>query len=242
MGSSRELMAASVDLFLGGACVGCQRPGPALCLCCSSSLDRLPFEAQPSPSPPGLPVVFAVAEYDGVVKAALVAHKEEGRLSLARPLGRTLALSVFGVLSRARGRSADGSAGGSPGVVTLVPAPSTRRTVRERGHDPLLRITRECGRALRKSGVAAVVDPVLRVDRPVVDQAGLTAVERAANLAGAFAVRPRRRLDGRCVVVVDDICTTGATAAEAARATSAAGANVLGVAVIAATTRRRPPA
>lgn len=238
MGSSRELMAASVDLFLGGACVGCRRPGPALCLCCSSSLDRLPSEARPSPAPPGLPVVFAVAEYDAVVKAALVAHKEEARLSLARPLGRTLALSVFGVLSRSR----SWSAAGSPGVVTLVPAPSTRRTVRERGHDPLLRITRECGRALRKSGVAAVVDPVLRVDRPVVDQAGLTAVERAANLAGAFAARPRRRLDGRCVVVVDDICTTGATAAEAARATAAAGGNVLGVAVIAATTRRRPPA
>lgn len=183
-------------------------------------------------------MVFAVADYGGVAKAALVAHKEEGRLSLARPLGRTLALSVFGVLSQSTGRSA----GGPTGVVTLVPAPSPRRTVRERGHDPLLRITRECGRALRKAGVAAVVDPVLRVDRPVADQAGLTAAERAANLADAFAARTRRRLDGRCVVVVDDICTTGATAAEASRATSAAGANVLGVAVIAATPRRRPAA
>ena len=236
MGSSRDLMAASVDLFLGGACVGCQRPGPALCLCCASSLDRLPFEARPSPSPPGLPLVLAVAEYGGLVKAALVAHKEEARLSLARPLGRTLALSVFGVLSRSNPLSA----GWSPGVVTLVPAPSARRTVRERGHDPMLRITRECGRALRKAGVAAVVDPALRVDRPVVDQAGLSAAERAANLAGAFAARTRRRLDGRCIVIVDDICTTGATAAEAARATSAAGATVLGVGVIAATPRRRP--
>lgn len=182
-------------------------------------------------------MIFAVADYDGVVKEALVAHKEQGRLSLARPLGRAVAVSVFGVLARC----ADQSPSRSTGVITLVPTPSTPRTVRERGHDPLLRVTRECGRSLRRSGLAVRVDPALRVDRRVVDQAGLNATERASNLAGAFAARGRRRLDGRFVVIVDDICTTGATAAEAARAASAAGAEVLGVAVIAATRRRRPP-
>ncbi len=231
MGGSGDLVAASTDLLLGGSCVGCRRPGPALCLRCASHLDRLPFETRPSPAPPGLPVVFAVADYGDVVKEALVAHKEQGRLSLARPLGRALALSVLGVLCRASDSSAV--------LITLVPAPSMRRTVRERGHDPLLRVTRECARSLRKAGVVAVIDPALRVVRPVGDQAGLNAAERAANLAGAFATRARRRLDGRSVVVVDDICTTGATATEAARATSAAGAQILGVAVIAATRRRR---
>jgi predicted amidophosphoribosyltransferase len=115
-----------------------------------------------------------------------------------------------------------------------------RRTVRERGHDPLLRIARECGRSLRKAGVAAVVDPALRVVRPVVDQAGLDASTRSLNLAGAFATRGHRRLDARAVVIVDDICTTGATVAEAARAASDAGADILGAAVIAATSRRLP--
>ena len=47
----------------------------------------------------GLPPVWAVAAYDGAVRAALIAHKEQGRLSLAKPLGRALALSVMGLLS-----------------------------------------------------------------------------------------------------------------------------------------------
>lgn len=230
MGRTHDLVGASADLLLGGTCVGCNRPGPALCSRCAAELDGMPFLARPSPAPPGLPVVFAVADYDGVAKRAVVAHKENGRLTLAKPLGRCLALSVFGVLARAEDCAA--------GLVTLVPVPSSRRSSRERGHDPLLRISRECGRSLRRSGVAAVVRPALTFTRSVSDQAGLTATERFANVHGALAVKRRLRLPGRPVVVVDDICTTGATAAEAARALAGAGAKVLGVAVIATTQRR----
>jgi predicted amidophosphoribosyltransferase len=230
MSTAHELVAASSDLLLGAACVGCQRPGPPLCLRCAVAFDGLPFDARPTPEPPGLPAVFAVADYDGVAKRALLSHKEEGRLSLARPLGRALALSVYGVLARA-----DESI---TGVIALVPVPSARRTTRERGHDPLLRIARECGRSLRRSGVPAVVDCALTIVRPVTDQAGLGASDRRANVFEAFAVKRRRAFTNRTVVVVDDICTTGATAAEAARALSVAEASVVGVAVIAATRRR----
>lgn len=230
MGTAHDLVAASSDLLLGGACVGCQRPGPPLCLRCAGNLDGLPFEARPTPEPRGLPVVFAVAQYDGVAKSALLAHKEQGRLSLAKPLGRALAVSVLGVLARADY--------GALGVVSLLPVPSSGRSTRERGHDPLLRIARECGRSLRRSGLPAVVDPALTLVRAVTDQAGLSASERQANVSTAFAVKRRRCLSGRTVVVVDDICTTGATAAEAVRAVSVAGASVVGVAVIAATRRR----
>ncbi|MBA3309723.1 MAG: ComF family protein [Nocardioidaceae bacterium] len=231
MSNSRDLLSASVDLVLGGSCAGCGRPGPPLCLRCGSRLEGLPFRAHPSPCPPGLPPVFAVAEYDAAPRAALVAHKEEARLSLAKPLGRALALSVFGVLSRAAPPAA--------GVTAIIPAPSTRSIVRERGHDPLLRMSRECGRALRSAGVPARVDPLLRVVRPVSDQAGLSVGGRSHNLSGAFAVRGRSKMAGRSVIVVDDIITTGATAAEAVRALRSAGADVLGVAVVAATQRRQ---
>jgi predicted amidophosphoribosyltransferase len=225
MGHSDDLVAASADLLLGGTCVGCERPGQALCLRCAVSLQRLPFQACPSPRPVGLPSVFAVAVYDGVVKEALLAHKERNRLMLVRPLGRALALSVCAVLARVEG---------SCGPLTIVPVPSSRRTVRERGHDPLLRIARESARHLRRTGLTAVVDPALAIVRPVCDQAGLSAPQRQANVELAFAVKRRHFLSGP-VVVVDDICTTGATAAEATRAVTAAGAEVLGVAVLAAT-------
>ncbi|WP_439900805.1 ComF family protein [Streptomyces somaliensis] len=78
---------------------------------------------------------------------------------------------------------------------------------------------------LRRTGVAARVAPVLRQGRAVADQAGLDARERRENLAGALEVVPGgiRLLRGVRVVLVDDVMTTGASLAEAARALYEAG-------------------
>ncbi|WP_368857742.1 ComF family protein, partial [Streptomyces sp. JJ36] len=94
-----------------------------------------------------------------------------------------------------------------------------------RGHDPVRRVARAAAAALRRSGVPARVLPLLRQRRRVADQAGLRAAERRANLAGALEAAPGlRRLTARAaLVLVDDLMTTGASLAEAARAVTAGG-------------------
>jgi predicted amidophosphoribosyltransferase len=236
MADIRDFTGAASDLLFGSRCVGCRRAGPSLCLVCRAELEQIPFVAWPTPCPAGLPRPFAVSEYAGVARAAVVAHKESGALSLAGPLGRALSLSVMAILAA----SQEGF--GDAGRVRLVPPPSSAATVRERGHDPLARIVKACIRALRAAGISSMSAPVLDRARQIADQAGLSATERAANLDGAFVLRRRAaaRVAGQPVVVVDDVLTTGATAAEVVRALAPVGARVLGIAVIAATQRTGP--
>jgi predicted amidophosphoribosyltransferase len=169
------------------------------------------------PEPPGLPVVHAAAAYEDAVRAVLLAHKERGALTLARPLGTALAGAV-----RAGSAAALAEAGRVP--VLLVPMPSSRRAVRVRGHDPARRIALAAAGELRRSGTAARVAAVLRQRRAVADQSGLNSRQRLANLAGALEVAGGgvRLLTGGRVVLVDDLMTTGASLTEAARAVRSA--------------------
>jgi predicted amidophosphoribosyltransferase len=107
---------------------------------------------------------------------------------------------------------------------------------RSRGHDPVARTAAAAAAALRAHGERTVALPLLRHARPVADQAGLTAAERAANLAGALLARPgsATAVGGSALVLVDDVLTTGATLAEAARALGAVGCPVTGAVVVAA--------
>ncbi len=230
LGPAARTGAALLDLVLAGGCVGCEADGPAaLCATCAAPL-RAPARLRwPAPSPPGLPPPWAVAAYEGSVRQAVLVHKEQGRQALAKPLGSALARSVAAGLDQAGVFSA-----------TLVPVPSRRAAQRARGRDPTAQLTRRAAAALRGAGRPVRVVPVVRPVRRLADQSGLDAAGRAANLAGALGVR--RGLGplvaGCQVVVVDDVLTTGVSAAETARALREAGALVVAVAVVAATQRR----
>ena len=66
-----------------------------LCPECRAALDgAAPSRVRPVPEPPGLPVVHAAARYEDEVRAVLLAHKERGALTLAGPLGTALAGAV----------------------------------------------------------------------------------------------------------------------------------------------------
>ncbi len=62
---------------------------------------------------------------------------------------------------------------------------------------------------------------------------GLSLKQRQDEVRGAFGVSPGFDLTGRTVCIIDDVCTTGATLAEAARTLKAAGAQRVFAAVLA---------
>lgn len=222
----------ALDLLLGGACVGCREPGRLLCPACAYELPVRAAPAWPTPVPAGLVEPWAAGSYEGTLRAMVLGLKERRLLSLARPLAGLLAQAVVTELE-------------VDAPVVLVPVPSRSTTVRARGHDPTHAITQGAAALLRGMGYHVEAGRMLRLRPGVVDQAGLDAGARAANLAGSMHCpgagvrRLGRRLDRAHVVVCDDVLTTGSTAREAQRALEAVGLEVVRVAAVTATRRRR---
>jgi predicted amidophosphoribosyltransferase len=227
------VLTALLDLILPPRCAGCGVPRSVVCPACTARLRGLPAPRPPDPCPPDLPPCWSAGDYDGVTRRLLLGYKERGRTALAPALGDALA----GVLGSAVEVSAAGA--------VVVPVPSARAACRSRGHDPVGRVAAIAVRRLRAAGMPVTLAPILAQRRRVADQAGLSAAQRAANLTEAFQVLPRPRRpagagSGLAVALVDDIVTTGATLAEAARALRHAGYDVRLAATVAATRRRTP--
>lgn len=213
------------ELLLGAACPGCGRPGVGLCAGCRSALDTTDARpTRPTPCPAGFPPTITGGPYDDLMRNLISAHKERQAWLLTPALSRRLAGSIA-PLVRA-----------GPGPVYLVPVPSSAAAVRSRGRDATAAIAVGAARRLRPGRPVRVVR-LLRPVRRLADQSGLTATQRQVNLAGAYRVRRTRSPPTGQVIIVDDLVTTGASIAEATRALTAAGYDVLGAAVLAATVR-----
>ncbi|GAB09966.1 hypothetical protein GOARA_050_00280 [Gordonia araii NBRC 100433] len=221
-----SLARALVDLVLPLTCGGCGAPGVPWCGRCDRRISDAPRLVTPRVGV-GVPV-WALGAYRDPLRSAVIRLKERGRRDLVEPLGAAHARAVV-TLAR-WGEIPDAE------HLVLVPAPTRAAAARRRGGDPVEAI---CRAAAAHLGRSVQVAPALRTAAWVRDSAGLSAGARSANLRGAIRMRPRasaalavpRR---SAVVLVDDVVTTGATAAESIRVLAAHDIDVDAVVVLAA--------
>jgi ComF family protein len=217
-----------LDVLLPQRCAACDLPGQALCPGCRDSLVRLspPFCARcgaPGAWPvrrcaecSGRRIAFATARaaivYDAPARRFVQAWKERGQ----RRLAREAASIVVETLSR-------------PDVRALAFVPSDAERALRRGHRPAEALARELGRAWELP-----VGTLVRRARPVERQRGLGLKERRRNVAGAFATA---RGSPAAVCLIDDVYTSGATAAAASSALRRGGARRVEVVTLARAVR-----
>ncbi|UXA19337.1 ComF family protein [Mycobacterium sp. SMC-4] len=206
-----------LDLILPLQCGGCGVAGSKWCPICARELAVRPDEPHVvTPRvDPGVPVL-SLGRFAGSRRRAIVAVKEHGRADLVAPLATALGdalnkLVTWSVLEI---------------PLTVVPAPTRRTAARRRGGDPVTRIAEKAVAQLPD----LTVTPALHLRAFTRDSVGLSSADRQRNIAGR--IRVSRPVSGHAIVV-DDVVTTGSTAAESVRALQTSGADVLAVVALA---------
>jgi ComF family protein len=233
----RSLFGHFTDVALPRLCAACRDPvaGEGLCAACWSKLafirppycERLgiPFAYDPGPGvlsleaiadPPSYRRARAAVRYDDVSRKLVHALKYGDRLDLAPVMGRWMA---------------HGGGALTAEVDALVPVPLhwRRQWARRFNQSALL------GEVVARGAGLPVAHGILKRVKPTPQQVGLSQVERAANVQGAFAVPAQAKAltRGRKFLLVDDVLTSGATVDACARVLLRAGAAAVDVLVFA---------
>lgn len=249
-------------VFLPSVCVLCDSPLPEIsnspvCRACLLEIPRQRehtctrcgddlFESATSASrqpicracrlaPPPFVRAVSFGEYDGSLRRAIHALKFERITALTRELGARLATAIAQMAPQVDPTT--------PSELLVVPVPLHRARQAERGFNQARSLAVEAIRILRQS------HPEWRLElspsslvrqRATESQSGLTPRQRRQNLRGAFFVSDEAAIQGRHVLLIDDIFTTGATARACSKLLLDAGAASVRVATLARAQLRFP--
>ena len=226
LSAARNALVATSRLALNVAlptlCVSCREPvhGEGVCAECWSKLSfieppfcprlGIPFVYDPGPellsmeaiaNPPAYQRARAAVRYDEVARTLVHALKYQDRTDLAPAMGRWMARAGKQLLTDAD---------------ILVPVPLHW----QRGWSRRYNQSGALAQVISSQSGVKLASEALRRVRATEQQIGLSRAQRASNVQGAFKVAPDRMADiqGRRVILVDDVLTTGATVDACARA------------------------
>ena len=158
--------------------------------------------------------------YEGVVRSAILRAKYEGESWTAVELGVEMTARLFG--AEVEMHFAEPVPGLVPGAAIgydcIVPVPATSR---RRGYN----VPELMALPLAKSMEVPLAPQALERTRAKRHQAGLPLEQRIANVAGVFRAAQPQQMEGKRILLVDDVITTGTTAAACAQALLHAGAD-----------------
>ena len=208
----RSIATPIVQLLAPPRCGICECEGALLCAECRA--EWLPNRAVALPAG-SLTASAALGPYEGGLGVAIRSMKYGGVQGLARELGAALLPAIRQVARRA------------PYQVTLVPIPTDKRRVHERGFDHAALLAHAAGEAARLP-----VRSLLTRTRATDPLHGASRSARAEIMRGAMLCADEGEPPS-AVVLIDDIQTSGATAREAARALRVAGVRWIAVVSVA---------
>lgn len=217
--SLAQVKTAFLDLLFPLQCLGCGKEGALLCPQCSASLPRVrvPYcqrcgaplrEGLICPACVSYPLymdgIRSVFLFEGTIRQAIHQLKYRHLKAMAAPLGQLLADYL--------------ASHPLPGEV-LIPVALHPRRLRQRGYNQASLLAHEIGRL---TGLPVAEGWLARGRDTIAQARTATALERRSNVHDAFGCP--KELHGEKVLLIDDVCTTGATLDACATALKNAGA------------------
>ncbi len=214
------LKKTALDLLFPCRCVGCGKEGDFICACCEGNLPRIippvcpvcgaakPID-RPCTSCPGhwamLDGIRAPFFFEGIIRSSVHRLKYNNLRAIAIPLAKLMA---------------DFIAANPLPYDIIIPVPLHRKRLRERGYNQSELLAKELAEL---TGIPVETKCLTRLIHTPAQAMTNSVAERRSNIRGAFECK-NCRAEGKSVLLVDDVATSGATLDSCAAALKSAGA------------------
>lgn len=196
-----------MDLLFPAFCAGCEKEGHFLCAACREKIiiRRVPSLLYPR----AVGKVYAACEYGQSLVSQLIKRLKYGGITENAWHCAELIISHLSLIDFT-----------APENTAVVPVPLSRRRIAERGFNQSGLIAKHIAQAL---SLSYAPDALARIRHTAPQTEEKERKKRMENVKGAFACVKLKAVQGKNIILIDDVITTGATVSECAKALKAAG-------------------